>query len=204
MAQVVTAIYQDGVFKPLERVDLPEREVVQLELRPAEDGWDTPFDPTRLPELVEKYDLSPDLVRILTGGPVASDLTLRNVLILNNYLLFDEPKLSLEVVRELCAQGNFSREFDPAKLDGWVEKYNLSSDIIEDLMEEPDASNLTLEDVLALNSFLGAGGALPSSLDIEELCFGERYEYEGRFPPGPRPRHQYPQHCHQRYPVPKD
>lgn len=172
MAQVVTAIYQEGVFKPLERVDLSERQVVQLELRPAEDEWDTPFDLTCLPELAEKYDLSPDLVRILTEGPVASDLTLRNVLILNNYLLFDGPKLSLDVVKELCAQGNFSREFDPTKLDGWVEKYDLSSDIVEDLMEEPDASNLTLEDVLAFNAFTGTGNA-GGWFDVEELCSRE-------------------------------
>jgi len=170
MAQVVTAIYQDGVFRPLERVDLPEREVIQFELRPVEDEWGTLFDPAYLSELAEKHDLSPDLVRILTEGPVATDLTLRNVLILNNYLLFfDEPKLSLEVVRELCAQGNFSREFDPTKLDGWVKKYNLSSDIIEDLMEEPDASNLTLEDVLAFNAFTGTGNA-GGWFDVEELC----------------------------------
>jgi len=173
MAQVVTAIYQDGVFKPLEKVDLAEHEVVQLELRPAkEDELDALFDPARLPGLVEKYDLSPDLVRILTEGPVAPDLTLRNVLILNNYLLFDKPKLHLDVVRELCTQGNFSRKFDPAELDGWVKKYNLSSDIIETLMEEPLASNLTLEDVLALNAFTGAGNA-GGWFDIEELCSRE-------------------------------
>jgi predicted DNA-binding antitoxin AbrB/MazE fold protein len=172
MAQVVTAIYQDGVFKPLERVDLPEYEVIRFELRPAEDEKDTPFDPTRLPELAEKYDLSPDLVRILAEGPVAPDLTLQNVLILNNYLLFDRPKLSLDVVRELCAQGNFSREFDPTKLDGWVEKYDLSSDIVEDLMEEPNAPNLTLEDVLAFNAFTGTGNA-GGWFDVEELCSRE-------------------------------
>lgn len=172
MAQVVTAIYQDGVFKPLERVDLPEREVVQFDLRPAEDDWDTLFVPAYLPELTEKHAISPDLVQILTEVPVAPDLTLRNVLILNNYLLFDGPKLSLDVVRELCAQGNFSREFDPTKLDGWVEKYNLSSDVIEALMEEPDASNLTLEDVLAFNAFTGTGNA-GGWFDVEELCSRE-------------------------------
>jgi hypothetical protein len=172
MAQVVTAIYQDGVFKPLERIDLPEHQVIQLELRPAEDEWDTPFDPAYLPELAEKYDLSPDLMRILTEGPVAPDLTLRNVLILNNYLLFDGPKLSLDVVKELCAQGNFSRRFDPTKLDGWIEKYNLSSDIVADLMQEPDASNLTLEDVLAFNAFTGTGNA-GGWFDVEELCSRE-------------------------------
>jgi predicted DNA-binding antitoxin AbrB/MazE fold protein len=172
MAQVVTAIYQDGVFKPLERVNLPEQEVIQFELRPVEDEWDTPFDPTRLPEFVEKYTLSPDLVQILTEGPIAPDLTLRNVLILNNYFLDDEPKLPPDVVRELCAQGNFSREFDPTKLDGWIEKYNLSSNIIEDLVEEPDASNLTLEDVLAFNAFTGTGNA-GGWFDVEELCSRE-------------------------------
>ena len=172
MAQVVTAIYQDGVFRPLERVDLPEREVIQFELRPMEDEWDALFDPAYLSELTEKHALSPDLVRILTEGPVATDLTLRNVLILNNYLLFDGPKLSLDVVKELCTQGGFSREFDPTKLDGWVEKYNLSSDIVEDLMEEPDASNLTLEDVLAFNAFTGTGNA-GGRFDIEELCSRE-------------------------------
>ena len=170
--QVVTAIYQDGVFKPLERVDLPEYEVVQFELRPAEDERDSSFDPADLPELVEKYDLSPDLVRILTEGPVAPDLTLRNVLILNNYLLFGEPTLELGVVRELCTQGNFSREFHPTELDGWVEKYNLSSDVIEALMEEPDVSNLTLEDVLAFNALTGTGNA-GGWFDVEELCSRE-------------------------------
>jgi len=177
MAQMVTAIYQDGVFKPLEKVDLPEHEVVQLELRPAEDELDALLDPARLPELAEKVDLASELVRILEEGPVAPDLTLRHVLILNNHLLFG-PKLDLDVVRELCAQGNFSREFDPAELDGWAEKYHLTQEMVELLSEEPSSSGLTLEDVLALNSFLGAGGELPPGLDIEELCFGEQYEYE--------------------------
>lgn len=172
MAQVVTAIYQDGVFKPLERVDLPEHVVIQFEIRPAEDDWDTPFDPSDLPELVEKHDLSPELVQILTEGPVTPDLTLRNVLILNNYLLFDGPKLHLDVVRELCTQGNFSREFDPAELDGWVEKYDLTQDMIELLSEESSPSGLTLEDVLALNAFIGTGNA-GGWFDIEELCSRE-------------------------------
>ncbi|MBM4466933.1 MAG: DUF104 domain-containing protein [Chloroflexi bacterium] len=172
MAQVVTAIYEDGVFKPLERVDLPERKVIQLELRPAEDEWDTSLDPADLPELVEKYDLAPDLVQVLTEGPVAPDLTLRNVLILNNYLLFGEPTLELGVVRELCTQGNFSRQFDPDRLDGWVEKYHLTQDMIELLSEESSPSGLTLEDVLALNAFTGTGNA-GGWFDIEELCSRE-------------------------------
>jgi hypothetical protein len=100
------------------------------------------------------------------------------VLILNNYLLFDGPKLNLDVVKELCTQGNFSREFDPIELDGWVEKYHLTQDMIELLSEESSLSRLTLEDVLALNAFTGTGGELPPGLDIEELCFGEQYEYE--------------------------
>ena len=33
MARVIEAIYEKGVFKPLEKVDLKEREIVEIEIK---------------------------------------------------------------------------------------------------------------------------------------------------------------------------
>ncbi len=41
MNKTIHAVYENGVFRPIETVDLPEKSVVEFELRlvPKKDGW---------------------------------------------------------------------------------------------------------------------------------------------------------------------
>ena len=45
MPQVVSAVYENGVLRPLEPLALKERETVEVEIR-AERSWDEEFDET--------------------------------------------------------------------------------------------------------------------------------------------------------------
>jgi predicted DNA-binding antitoxin AbrB/MazE fold protein len=67
---------------------------------------------------------------------------------------------------------DLSTPYHPSKLKEWTEKYNLSPDITEILAEDWTAG-LTLNEILALNGFVGTGGVLGPGTDIEELCARE-------------------------------
>ena len=68
MAVSITAIYEDGVFRPLEKLDLPEHQKFRLIIQPAPDGEPTapeqetladvlgfdPSDEAKLRELAER------------------------------------------------------------------------------------------------------------------------------------------------------
>lgn len=83
MAQAITAVYEHGVFRPLQRVDLRERATVQLRWEPAREDLATRFHPARLKEWADKYALTESMIELLATESEGSPLTLEDVLALN-------------------------------------------------------------------------------------------------------------------------
>ena len=111
MAQTITAVYEHGVFRPLERVDLQERATVQLTWEPAEEDLSTRFHPAKMEEWARKYALSESVIELLSTEPEDSPLTLEDVLALNRCI----------------GTGNAGEEFDIEELcfreDIWDAEY---------------------------------------------------------------------------------
>ncbi len=78
----------------------------------------------------------------------------------------DEPSMVELQIRP--AEEDLSTPYHPSKLKEWTEKYELSPDVTE-MLTEDWTTGLTLNEVLALNDFVGMGGALSPGTDIEDL-----------------------------------
>jgi predicted DNA-binding antitoxin AbrB/MazE fold protein len=101
MSQVFTVIYKEGVFRPLEKVDLKENERVRVALLPEKVDLSERIDPARLSEVAMKYNLSPSLLEILADDSLAASLTLEDVLALNACVGSGRVKEEFDI-KELC------------------------------------------------------------------------------------------------------
>jgi len=64
---------------------------------------------------------------------------------------------------------DLSTPYHRSKLKEWTEKYELSPDLVEAVSDAPTAEKLTLEEILALNDFIGTGDPGSGEIDIEAL-----------------------------------
>jgi len=70
MAEIVTAIYEDGVLRPLEPLNLRDQQRVRIEVLPEEPGTQPASDP--LETLIQKL-IAEGRLRPRPSGPVPPD-----------------------------------------------------------------------------------------------------------------------------------